>query len=136
RMIGFAVCLATGCIFFIVSFFMLPWLLVVPRKFAVSFTFGSLFVMASFALFKGPQAHLMHLISRDRLPFTLTYITSMVLTLYFSLGLKSYLLTLIGAIVQIIALVWYLVSYLPGGRTTLVYGTRTMSRSVSNILPL
>ncbi|KAI8051656.1 vesicle transport protein [Syncephalis plumigaleata] len=93
--------------------------------------------MASFALFKGPQAHMTHLISRERLPFTITYITSMVLTLYFSLGLKNYILTLIGASFRLLHLFGrYLVSYLPGGRTTLVYGTRTLGRSVSNILPI
>ncbi|RKP10090.1 Got1/Sft2-like family-domain-containing protein [Thamnocephalis sphaerospora] len=136
RMVGFVICMATGCIFFIVAFFTLPWLIIAPRKFATSFTLGSIMVMISFALYKGPQAHMAHLISRERLPFTITYLGSMILTLYFSLGLQSFFPTLIAAIVQVIALVWYLVSYLPGGHATLSYGTRALGRSVSNILPI
>jgi hypothetical protein len=41
-----------------------------------------------FALFKGPQAHFMHLISRERLPFTVAYLSSLIATLYFSLGVS------------------------------------------------
>jgi uncharacterized RDD family membrane protein YckC len=41
----------------------------------------------------------------------------MILTLYFSIGLNNTLLTLISAAVQIVALLWYLVSYFPGGST-------------------
>ena len=68
----------------------------------------------------GPINHIKHLVSKERLPFSIAYLTSLGLTLYFSLGVRplnssisflrsltletqiqSYLGSLIGAIVQV-----------------------------------
>ncbi|KXS98046.1 hypothetical protein AC578_8785 [Pseudocercospora eumusae] len=58
---------------------------------------------------------LRHLVSQERLPFTATYFGSIALTLYFAVGLRSTILTLLTSIIQLVALVWYLVSYFPMG---------------------
>ncbi|PKS07883.1 hypothetical protein jhhlp_006491, partial [Lomentospora prolificans] len=91
-------------------------------------TLGSIFFMASFAAMMGPMAYFQHLISGPRLPFAAAYFGSIALTFYFSLGLHSTFLTLISAIIQIVCLVWYLVSYFPMGsaglRIAASYGTR------------
>ena len=42
----------------------------------------------SFSFLWGPWNHLKHLLSRDRLPFTAVYIVTVVLTLYFALGVS------------------------------------------------
>ncbi|KAJ3036819.1 protein transport protein sft2 [Rhizophlyctis rosea] len=116
RFIGFLGCLGLAGICFVIAFFIgLPMLALAPRKFATAFTMGSLLAMTSFAILKGPIAHIRHMCSVERLPFSLSYVGSMVLTLYFALGLKSYILTIICSIIQIIALVWYFGSYVPGG---------------------
>jgi hypothetical protein len=83
-----------------------------------------------------------HLVSQERLPFTATYFGSIALTLYFALGvsqsqsvpirlrklthaqLQSTILTLLAAIVQLAALVWYLISYFPMGSTGLRFAAR------------
>jgi len=65
-----------------------------------------------------------HLLSQERLPFTATYFGSIGLTLYFAVGLQSALLTLISSIVQLVALVWYLVSYFPMGSQGLRFAAR------------
>ncbi|KAK3067702.1 protein transport protein sft2 [Teratosphaeriaceae sp. CCFEE 6253] len=67
----------------------------------------------------GPLVYARHLISQERLPFTATYFGSIALTLWFALGLRSTILTLLSSIVQVAALVWYLVSYFPMGSTGL-----------------
>ena len=72
-----------------------------------------------FSVLIGPINHIKHLFSKDRLLFTLAYFSSLGLTLYFSVGvskplfithlyinaehfqLKSYLGSLVGAIVQV-----------------------------------
>ena len=62
--------------------------------------------------------HLKSMFAPDRLPFTAVYMTSMASTLYFTFshgGLSGYVLTLSSTAVQIAALVWYLVSFMPGG---------------------
>ncbi|KFH62325.1 hypothetical protein MVEG_11536 [Podila verticillata NRRL 6337] len=133
RMAGFAICVAGGVACFMIAFFIgLPLLLLNPAKFATSFTFGSLLLMTSFALLKGPMAHAKALISRERLPFTATYFGSMIFTLYASLGAGSYFLTIIGTIVQILALVYYFTSYSPFNAGSLRLG----SRMASGLLPV
>ncbi|KAF9027685.1 protein transport protein sft2 [Haplosporangium bisporale] len=121
-----------GLSWFQAFFIGLPLLLLNPAKFATSFTFGSLLLMTSFALLKGPMAHAKALISRERLPFTATYFGSMIFTLYASLGAGSYFLTIIGTIVQILALVYYFTSYSPFNAGSLRLG----SRMASGLLPV
>lgn len=71
----------------------------------------------------GPWAYVQHLASTPRLPFTAAYFGSIALTLYFSLGLHSTILTLISAIIQLACLLWYLVSYFPMGSSGLRLAT-------------
>ena len=51
----------------------------------------------------------------ERLPFTGSYLDSILGTLYSSLWLKSYLLSIFFSAVQVLALLWYVSSYFPGG---------------------
>jgi len=125
RFIGFLVCVLGAVACFLISFFIgLPFLAVKPSKFAVSFSLGSLLFMAGFMVLQGPINHLKHMFSKDRLPFTTCYLTSLGLTLYFALARKSYFGSLICAIVQIIALASYFAAYFPGGISTLRFGAR------------
>jgi len=98
--------------------------LVKPRKFAILWTMGSVLFLASWAVMMGPITYVQHLSSGPRLPFTAAYFGSIALTLYFSLGLHSTILTLIAAIIQLVCLVWYLVSYFPMGSTGLRFAAR------------
>ena len=41
-----------------------------------------------FSVLIGPINHIKHLVSKERLPFSVAYITSLALTLYFSLGVR------------------------------------------------
>lgn len=63
----------------------------------------------------GPIAHLRHLLSPERRTFSVAYLASMALTLYFALGPKSRLPTVLCAVVQIGCLLTYLANYFPGG---------------------
>ncbi|KAF2729788.1 SFT2-domain-containing protein [Polyplosphaeria fusca] len=95
-----------------------------PRKFAILWSMGSVLFLASWAILMGFGAYVKHLLSESRLPFTATYFGSIALTLYFSLGLHSTILTLLAAIVQLVCLVWYLVSYFPMGSQGLRFAAR------------
>ncbi|KAJ1979319.1 protein transport protein sft2 [Dimargaris verticillata] len=136
RYIAFFFCALLGVFCFMLAFFMLPMLVLAPQKFATAFTLGSLLLMLSFAFLKGPKAHFYHLISLSRLPFTLTYVGAMALTLYFSVGKQSYLGTIITSLLQLIALMWYFVSYFPGGTDSLRFATSNFSRGATTLLPL
>jgi Got1/Sft2-like family protein len=94
-----------------------------------------------------------HLISKERLPFSVAYLFSLGLTLYFALGVRnssivrfdrtdsvaqphSYFGSLIGAVVQVIALLSYVLAYFPGGIQTLRFGGQMALRGVGTLLPL
>ncbi|BGP03214.1 Protein transport protein sft2 [Rhodotorula toruloides] len=137
RFVGFLMCIAGAAACFAIAFFVgLPLLALKPRKFVLSFTLGSVLFMAGFAILQGPLAHLKHIFSSERLPFTAAYFGSLILTLIFALVKQSYLGTLVCAIVQCFALVAYFVSYFPGGWATLSFGSRMAMRGASSYLPV
>mmetsp|Transcript_106618 Transcript_106618/g.331122 ORF Transcript_106618/g.331122 Transcript_106618/m.331122 type:complete len:261 (-) Transcript_106618:104-886(-) len=126
------------------AFAFLPMVVFAPQKFALLFTLGSLSVMSSFSILRGHAAFVRHLLSRSRALFSAVYVSSMTGTLWASLIYRSYLLTMLFAAVQVTALAWFLVSYIPGGRRALGFATgiawritRTCCRCASkgSILP-
>lgn len=86
---------AAAIFFFLAFFVFLPFLILTPAKFALSFTFGSACTMAAFNMLSGWQASLRHMISSERLPFSAAYVGSMLATVYAALIMKSYLFSLI-----------------------------------------
>mmetsp|Transcript_27304 Transcript_27304/g.63556 ORF Transcript_27304/g.63556 Transcript_27304/m.63556 type:complete len:257 (+) Transcript_27304:76-846(+) len=112
-----------GCFLMSLAFFFLPMVVLFPAKFALLFTLGSLCFLGSFSALRGHAAFARHLFSRSRLPFTLTYGLSMAGTLWASLIYRSYLLTIAFSAVQVSALVWFFLSYIPGGRRALGFVT-------------
>ncbi|WVW79525.1 hypothetical protein I302_101494 [Kwoniella bestiolae CBS 10118] len=135
RFLGFLACCAGGIACFGVAFLFLPILAIKPRKFALAFTLGSLLFMLGFAILHGPWNHLKHILSPERLPFSLAYFGSLALTLFFAIGIRSTLGTLIAAIIQVVALLSYLAAYFPGGITTLRFGGQMALRGAGSVLP-
>jgi hypothetical protein len=108
-----------------------------PQKFALSFTFGSLTFMGSFGILKGPVEHLKSMFQADRLYFTFLYFGSMFVTLYatFSFGGASgYLLVISSSAAQLLSLLWYLISFLPGGAAGLKYVVAAMGHMLKPII--
>ncbi|EGO02852.1 hypothetical protein SERLA73DRAFT_47666 [Serpula lacrymans var. lacrymans S7.3] len=135
RLLGFGGCLLGAAVCFFVAFLTLPLLALRPAKFALAFSLGSLLVMFGFSVLIGPINHVKHLISKERLPFSFVYFTSLGLTLYFSLGAHSYLGSLLCAVVQLVALVAYVLAYFPGGSQTLRFGSQVALRGAGSLLP-
>ncbi|KDQ54532.1 hypothetical protein JAAARDRAFT_38208 [Jaapia argillacea MUCL 33604] len=136
RLLGFGACLLGAAVCFFVAFLTMPLMAIRPAKFALAFSLGSLLVMFGFSVLIGPINHIKHLLSKERLPFSAAYLSSLGLTLYFSLSLHSYLGSLICAIVQVIALVSYVLAYFPGGIQTLRFGSQIALRGAGSLLPI
>ncbi|KAH7099056.1 SFT2-domain-containing protein [Auriculariales sp. MPI-PUGE-AT-0066] len=136
RLLGFGACIIGACVCFAAAFFSLPLLVLRPSKFALSFSLGSLLVMGGFSLLIGPWNHVKHLLSKERLPFTITYFASLGLTLYFSLGAQSYIGALVCGMVQVVALVSYVLAYFPGGTSTLRFGGQLALSGARSLLPV
>jgi hypothetical protein len=85
---------------------------------------GSLLFLTSYTVLNGWKAHLKHLFCWERAPFTGSYLGSMLGTLYFSVVRPMYIPVVFFIVLQVIALFWYLGSYLPGGTQGLKWMTR------------
>ena len=108
----------------------LPAAPLAPSKFAIPFTLGSLFNIGALAALRGVSGQVKHMTASDRLPVSLVYVSSMFATLYATFVLHSYVLCVVLSIVQLIALVYYTVSYFPGGMA----GFRLISMSSGRVL--
>ncbi|KAL9009067.1 MAG: hypothetical protein Q9173_005875 [Seirophora scorigena] len=131
RLLVFGACNAAAVVCFVICFALFPVLSVRPRKFAILWSLGSMLFLASWAVLMGPLQYAQHLISGPRLPFTAAYFGSITLTLVFAIKLQNTILTLLSAIVQLVALVWYLVSYFPMGGTGLRFAARLGTNRLS-----
>ncbi|CAB3990095.1 transport SFT2-like [Paramuricea clavata] len=82
RIVGFFMSLLLGMFCFGMAAMLIPFIILKSRKFVALYTMGSIFTLGSFSLLWGPYHHFKHLISVERLPFTVTYFGSMSATLY------------------------------------------------------
>ncbi|KAJ1727039.1 protein transport protein sft2 [Coemansia biformis] len=135
RWIGFGGCAFLAMFCFMMALMSLPMMVLSPQKFATAFSLGGLATIAGIALLRGPRAHTRHLLSRERMLFTVSYFGSVFSTLFFAAIVHSYLGTLLSVIVQIVALVWYVVSYFPGGTAGLQSTTRSLAGAGRTLLP-
>jgi cation transport ATPase len=115
RYLIFGLMLGASAMFFMISFFTLPMLLLNPGKFALSYTIASVLFLGSWSVLNGWRAHMKHLFAKEKLAFTLVYLVSLVCTLYFSVISPLYIPVLLFTIIQLVSLIWYLTSYLPVG---------------------
>lgn len=100
------------CIAFTIG---LPMIVLSPSKFAFSFSLGSLFILIAFSSLKGWKQQWKHMFSKDRIVFSVAYISTLFATLYSAAIMGSYFLSLIFCALQLAALIYYVVSYFPGG---------------------
>lgn len=127
----FGLLLATGVFFIFIAFTMfLPIMVLMPQKFAICFTLGCGFIIGSFFALRGPQTQLAHMTSKERLPLTLGFIGCMGGTIYVSMVLHSYVLSVLFSVLQVVALAYYAISYFPGGSAGMRFLTSALTSSV------
>lgn len=119
RMLIFALTFAGSVCCYTICIFLFPILSLKPRKFALLWSLGSIFFLVSFGVLQGFQAYMLHLFLSTRIIFTVVFVTSIILTLVSSLSLRSTLLSIIFAAIQLVSALWYTVSYFPMGVQTL-----------------
>lgn len=84
---------------------------------------GSLLFVVSFGILQGPNSYIRHLLGRDRILFTAIFFGSVLTTMYCAVVLKSTILTIFSSVIEIFAILYYVVSYFPFGATTLTWFT-------------
>ncbi|GME72132.1 unnamed protein product [[Candida] boidinii] len=115
RLMGFVILILGSVACFTLGILLFPVLALKPRKFAMLWTLGSLLFVISFSLLQGPMDYIKHLLSKERLPFTLIFFGSVFSTIYCATILKSTILTLITGIIEIFSVLYYTLSYFPYG---------------------
>ncbi|VFQ58699.1 unnamed protein product [Cuscuta campestris] len=127
----FGLFLATGIFFIFMAFVLfLPVIVLVPQKFAICFTLGCSLIIGAFFALRGTKNQLAHMLSMERLPFTIGFIGSMIGTLYVSMGLHNYILSVLFSVIQVMSLLYYAISYFPGGSAGLKFLSSSMVSSV------
>ncbi|XP_066370288.1 protein transport protein SFT2-like [Miscanthus floridulus] len=127
----FGLFLASGVFLVFIAFtIFLPVIVIMPQKFAICFTVGCAFIIGSFFALKGPKNQLYHMISKERLPFTVGFVGSMVATIYVSMVLHSYILSVFFSVLQVLALAYYAISYFPGGSAGMKFLSSALVSSV------
>lgn len=117
RIVAFCICLALGALLFFYSFTRLLTVVVNPAAFARPYTFGNLIFFVMFGFLSGFKSYFINLFSKSKRIYTIAFIASTFMTLYFTLFFKSYFLNLILMFVQIGAFACFAVTFLPGGTT-------------------
>ncbi|XP_057440973.1 protein transport protein SFT2-like [Lotus japonicus] len=132
-LVYFALLLASGVFFIFIAFTLfLPVIVVLPQKFAICFTLGCGFIIGSFFALKGPKNQLAHMMSAERLPFTVGFICSMIGTIYVSMVRHSYILSVLFSVVQVLSLGYYSISYFPGGSAGMRFLTSSITSRIMN----
>ncbi|KAK5931629.1 hypothetical protein CesoFtcFv8_000093 [Champsocephalus esox] len=120
RLVGAALFAALSALCFALSALYAPLLLLYARKFALLWSLGSLFAIASAAVLRGPAKLFAGLRSS---PAFAVYLCALGGTLYAALHLHSTALTALGAALQVAVIAVSVVSLVPGGSA----GMRFMS---------
>lgn len=107
-----------------------PLIVLTPSKFALSFTMGCLSVFSGFAALRGVRQQLQHMASRERLPMSAAYVASIVATLYSALVLHSYIACILCSGLQVVAMLFYILSYFPGGASGVKFVLSMLANAV------
>ena len=90
-------------------------MIVAPRKFAALYTLANISGLAATCFLVGPAAQVKKMADPRRAGASVAYVASLALTLVAALKFRSLILTLVFLVVQLLALVYYSLTYVPGG---------------------
>jgi len=129
KLAQFAGLFMLGFILISLSLSFLPLLPINPAKFALLFALGSLTMLGSVAFLRGPQAFFAIALQREKLPFSVCYGVGLLGTFWATLIARSYLFTGIFAFLQAVGLLYFLASFVPGGKSILNFFGRLSGRA-------
>jgi len=129
KLAQFAGLFMLGFMLISLSLSFLPLLPINPAKFALLFALGSLTMLGSVAFLRGPQAFFAIALQRDKMPFTVCYGVGLLGTFWATLIARSYPFTGVFAFMQAVGLLYFLASFVPGGKSVLNFFGRLSGRA-------
>ncbi|VFQ73042.1 unnamed protein product [Cuscuta campestris] len=112
RIYAFFACMAAG----LVCMFLSCVVFAKPIKFALLFSFGNFLAVGSTTFLIGPRKQIRMMFDTVRVFATVIYVTCVVLTLVCALLFHSMILSIVAIICEVLALIWYGLSYIPLAR--------------------
>jgi len=120
RIIGFSIMLSIGLILSVIAAFMAPSILNGhPERFAIPYAFAAICSLLSTVFLMGPVKQIKKMFDKDRWIATTIYILSIIGTLVAAFVSGNAGIVLLCIIIQICALAWYALTYIPYGRQML-----------------
>lgn len=116
RIIGFLMSFTTAVLFLSFTFLYLPQIIVgASAKFAISYAMTNVcFLLSSFFLV-GPYKQVTNMFGEGRWIASLVYLITLVGTLYSAYAIRSFYVVIPMLVIQVLALLYYLMTYLPSG---------------------
>jgi len=118
--------LSIGCFLLCISIFLIPLIITAPSKFSMCFGLGSVLILISFLFYHGTKNYVIKLFEKKRFVITILFICSIIFGLIFSIG-KHYFISLLCSLFQLISLILFILTFLPGGK----YGINCIKRKMS-----
>ena len=122
----FIVLIIFGFGLLVFSFFLLPLVIISPKKFSFCFAVGCILTLISFLFLVGTKIFVNKLLDNKRILFSLSFILSIFIGIGFSLG-NHYFISLICSAVQLVSMVMFFLTFIPGGKIGIDCIKRTIS---------
>lgn len=132
RYTAFGICIAAAVFLFFLAMFHLPFVVIRPGKFVVPYCMGSMFILVSFGFLHGFVSYSKHLLSKKKIVYSAWFIMATIGTLYAALSLKSYIFTVIMALIQMAGMLTFIISYVPGGSSGISFMSSMISSSIKS----
>ena len=127
----FLILMTVGLGLLCISLMFLPVIIFSPYKFVLCFALGSLVILTSFIFVYGTKSYFAKLFSPERFVFTLLFLTSIIVGIFFSLS-PYYIFAILCAIFQLISLIIFTLSFIPGGRHGISFIVNMMKSPFAN----
>ena len=119
--------LGLGSLLLCFSIFLIPFIITSPSKFSLCFGFGCTLVLLSFLFYHGTKNYILKLFDKKRFTITVLFICSILIGFIFSIG-KHYFISLLCSLFQLVSLVLFVLTFIPGGKN----GINCIKRQVSS----
>ena len=119
--------LAFGSLLLCFSIFLIPFIITSPSKFSMCFAFGCSLVLISFLFYHGTKNYILKLFDKKRFTITILFVSSIIIGIIFSIG-KHYFISLLCSLYQLISLVLFVLTFIPGGKS----GINCIKRQVTS----
>ena len=116
----FGIIFFTGIVIIIISFLFLPLIIITPKKFTLLFALGTFVTILSFIFYFGTNKFFDVLFNKDRIWFTVIYLTGFFGCLFFPTFFgKNYFLILVFSGLEMVSTLFFILTFIPGGYSSI-----------------